>query len=70
MYLGQHLELVTILSQYDNRLTKAGELELSQRVEDLLRLVKRQSLCCMLDESIREKTEERYGVLPPRKAPE
>lgn len=47
MYLGQHLELVTILSQYDNRLTKAGELELSQRVEDLLRLVKRQSLCCM-----------------------
>ena len=66
LYLGQHLELVTILSQYDNRLTKAGELELSQRVEDLLRLVKRQSLCY---ESIREKTEERYGVLPPRKAP-
>lgn len=67
MYLGQHLEFVAILSQYDSRLTKAGEIELSQRVEDLLRLIKRQSLCY---ESIREKTEERYGVLPTRKAPE
>lgn len=46
MYLGQHLEFVAILSQYDSRLTKAGEIELSQRVEDLLRLIKRQSLCC------------------------
>lgn len=47
MYLGQHLDLETVLSQYNNRLTKAGEHELSQRVEEILRLVKRRSLCCM-----------------------